>query len=328
MAMGSFILFAPLALLAIFVTACGGVQDDVQTSARAPSVHVIDLSHQLTTFEPNPGTAEDERFAADLTKPVGASQPVAAFSDQMVLIPDPDFPTGDGVFKLNTTVLPENLGTSIDAGGHFVANDPTVSNPDQRGLADLTVADLTGPVVVIDISERVEAELGKNDGVPGPPEVTNFGSSSGNVVTAADIDAIADQIEDRSFILVHTGWSKFYWSSGPGLEGPYVNGFNYPGFSEEAVARLIEIEQSQGVKINGIGADNISVDAGVETGAPEFGPGAFPAHRYGLARGWKMLENLVNTAELRTGQCDLFVGAMNHIGGVAGWARIFARCVR
>ena len=41
-----------------------------------------------------------------------------------------------------------------------------------------------------------------------------------------------------------------------------------------------------------------------------------------------MLENLANTAELRTGQCDLFVGAMNHTGGVAGWARIFARCVR
>ncbi len=82
------------------------------------------------------------------------------------------------------------------------------------------------------------------------------------------------------------------------------------------------------MKINGIGADNITVDAGVETGAPEFGPGAFPAHRYGLARGWKMLENLANTAELRRGQCSLFVGAMNHVGGVAGWARIFARCVR
>ncbi len=100
MAMRSFIFLAPVALLAILGAACGAVPDDVQTSARAPSVHVIDLTHQSTTFEPNPGTAADERFAADMMKPVGASQPVAAFSDQMVLIPEPNFPTGDGVFKL------------------------------------------------------------------------------------------------------------------------------------------------------------------------------------------------------------------------------------
>ena len=183
-------------------------------------------------------------------------------------------------------------------------------------------------MVVIDISERVNAELGKNDGVPGPVEVTNFGNASTNVVTAADIDAVADQIQDRSFVIVHTGWSRFYWNSGPGLEGPYVNDFNYPGFSREAITRLIEIEKSRGVRINGIGADNLTVDAGEGTGAPEFGPGAFPAHLYGLQRGWKMLENLANTAELGDGSCTLFVGAMNHRGGVASWARIFASCVQ
>ncbi|MEE8244567.1 MAG: cyclase family protein [Pseudomonadales bacterium] len=316
---------AALAALAISVTACGGVPDPPATP---DAVEIIDLSHQLTTFEPKPGAAATDRFAADLTKPVDGSQVVAAFSDQMVIVADPDFPTGDGVFKLNTTVLPENLGTSIDAGGHFLANRPTVANPDQRGLADLTVEDLTGPVVVIDISQRVDAELSKNDGSPGPVEVTNFGSASASVVTAADIDAIADQLEARTWVIVNTGWSQFYWNSGPGQQGPYVNGFNYPGFSEAAIARLIEIETSRGIRINGIGADNLTVDAGDATGAPDFAAGAFPAHRYGLARGWKMLENLANTAAISTGKCTLFVGAMNHRGGVAGWARIFARCVR
>ena len=33
-------------------------------------------------------------------------------------------------------------------------------------------------------------------------------------------------------------------------------------------------------------------------------------------------------AELGAGERSLFIGAMNHRGGVAGWARIFARCVR
>lgn len=292
------------------------------------AVHVIDLSHKLTTFRPRPSTAAEHRFAADLTAPVGASRPVSGFAEQMVLIQNPDFLTGDGAFKMNTTVLPENLGTSIDTGTHFVPTRPAVPNPNRQGLADLTVEDLTGPVVWIDISARVAAELNKNNGSPGAVAVTNFGNASANVVTAADIDAVADQLQDRSFVIVHTGWSRFYSTSGPGLEGPYVNGFNFPGFSREAITRLIELETSRNVRLNGLGADNLTVDAGENADAPKFGPGAFPAHLYGLQRGWKLLENLTNTAELGNGSCLLFVGAMNHMGGVAGWARIFARCVR
>ena len=33
----------------------------------------------------------------------------------------------------------------------------------------------------------------------------------------------------------------------------------------EAIARLIEIEEAQGVRINGIGADNIDIEQTVET---------------------------------------------------------------
>ena len=68
--------------------------------------------------------------------------------------------------------------------------------------------------------------------------------------------------------------------------------------------------------------------AGESAGAPTFGPGAFPAHRKGLPREWKLLENLANTAALGQRRCVLYVGAMNHIGGGAGWARIFASCAR
>jgi kynurenine formamidase len=319
---------ASFVLLAASMTACSTTdrQAGPDVAAGKHSVRVIDLTQRLTAFRPTPSAAADKRFSADLTKPVGASRPVAAFTDQMLLVQDPEFPTGDGVFKLNTTVLPENIGTSMDTSGHFVPAHPEVSNPDRRGLAELTVEDLTGPVIFIDISARVDAELRKNNGVPGPSQVTNFGNASGNVVTAADIDAVANQISDRSFVIVHTGWSKFYSTSGPGLEGPYVNGFNFPGVSREAIARLIDIETSRSVRINGIGVDNLTVDAGENAGAPKFGPGAFPAHVRGLQRGWKLLENLTNTAELGKGPCMMFVGAMNHIGGVASWARIFASC--
>jgi kynurenine formamidase len=319
---------ASLSLLAGSLPACsaGDPRPPAAAGEGETPVRVIDLSHRLTTFLPTADAAADKRFAPDLKKPVGAGYVVAGFQDQAVLVQAPDFPSGDGVFKLNSIVLPENLGTSVDSAGHFVPTRPEVSNPDRRPLSELTVDDLTGPVVLIDISARVEAELKKNNGSPGPPTATNFGDASPNVVTVADIDAVADRIGNRTFVIAHTGWSRFYDKSGPGLEGPYVNGFNFPGFSRAAIARLIEIETSRNIKINGLGADNLAVDVGENANAPKFGPGAFPAHVRGLQRGWKLVENLANTADLGQSPCMLFVGALNHVGGVASWARVFASC--
>jgi kynurenine formamidase len=147
------------------------------------------------------------------------------------------------------------------------------------------------------------------------------------VVTVADIDGIADRITDRSFVIAHTGWSRFWAMSGPGLEGPYVNGFNFPGFSKAAMARLIDIETSRNIKINGLGADNLTVDVGQNADAPKFGPGALPLHSRGLQRGWRLIENLATTTDLGRGRCRLYVGALNHVGGVASWARVFASCI-
>ena len=229
---GSFVLLIPS------ISACsgGGAQPPASASSGEPARRVFDLSHRVTTFMPSADSAPERRFTADVKRAIGESRVVAGFQDQAVLVQFPDFPSGDGVFKLNSIVLPENLGTSVDSAGHFVPTKAEVSNPDRRLLSDLTVDDLTGPVVLIDISARIEAELKKNNGSPGPPTVTNFGDASPNVVTAADIDAIADRIGNRSFVIAHTGWSRFWAMSGPGLEGPYVNGFNFPGFSRAALA--------------------------------------------------------------------------------------------
>jgi kynurenine formamidase len=327
MSVQGFCRLAPFIIVIGSTAACGGGADAPAAAGRGEPVRrVFDLSHRVTTFYPTADAAPDRRLAADVTRPVGDSRVVAGFQDQAVLVQLPDFPSGDGIFRLNTIVLPENLGTSIDSAGHFVPNKAEVQNPDRRSLSDLTVEDLTGPVVLIDISARVEAALRKNRGLPGTPAVTDFGDRSPNVVTAADIDAVSSRIGARSFVIAHTGWSRFWATSGPGLEGPYVNGFNYPGFSRAAIARLIEIESSRNIRINGLGADNLAIDAGENANAPAFGPGAFPAHARGLQRGWKLLENLITTPELGRGSCTLYVGALNHVGGVASWARIFASC--
>ena len=315
-------------LLTASISACsgGGGQPAAPASSEENARRVFDLSHRVTTFLPSADAAPERRFNADVKRPVGTSRVVAGFQDQAVFVQLPDFPSGDGVFKLNSIILPENLGTSVDSASHFVPTKPEVPDPDRRDLSELTVEDLTGPVVFIDISARVEAELKKNSGSPGLPTITNFGDASPSVVTAADIDAVADRLANRSFVIAHTGWSKFWVTSGPGLEGPYVNGFNFPGFSKAAIARLIEIETSRNIRINGLGADNLAVEVGENANAPTFGPGAFPVHARGLQRGWKLLENLATTVELGRGPCTLYVGALNHVGGVASWARVFASC--
>jgi kynurenine formamidase len=297
--------------------------------ALAQSRHfVVDLTHPIPTFQ------QGDVGQADLSKPFGNSRPIASFSSQAVLVGLPNFPTGDGHFTLNRIILGEHHGTHLDAPGHF-ANKPETTemqSPDRRTTDQLESKDLTGPVVLLDIARRVQAELDKNGGTPDPDaKKTNFSDASGNVVTAADIDAIASQLADGVWLIVHTGWSRFYWQSGPGLEGPYINGFNFPGVSKAAIDRLIALEEQKKIRINGLGADQIQVDTGANAGAPQFGKGTFPGHVRGLQRGWKMLENLANTellAQAKPGSCTLFVGALKHVGGSGGAARVFAQCER
>jgi kynurenine formamidase len=289
---------------------------------------VIDLTHPIPTFQ------QGDPGQPDLSKPVGKSRPIASFGPQAVLIGLPNFPTGDGHFTINSIILGEHHGTHLDAPVHYITNAESteMASPDRRTTDQLESKDLTGPVVLLDIARRVQAELDKNGGTPDPDtQKTNFSDASGNVVTAADIDAIAGQLADGVWLIVHTGWSRFYWQSGPGFEGPYINGFNFPGVSKAAFDRLIELEDQKKLRINGIGADQIQVDTGANAGVPQFGKGAFPGHVRGLQRGWKMLENLANTellAQARPGSCTIFVGALKHVGGTGGAARVLAQCER
>lgn len=288
---------------------------------------VIDMTHAIPTFR------QGDIAQPDLSAPVKNSQPIASFSPQAILIGLHNFSTAKGHFVLNRLVLGEHHGTHMDAPVHFVNNQDTaeMSPPDRRTTEEMTGKDLTGPVVLIDISRRVQAELDKNGGKPSPDtKVTDFSDASGNVVTAADIDAIADQLRPGTWLMVHTGWGQFYWGSGPGLDGPYINGFNFPGVSKAAFDRLIAIEDQKGIRINGVGIDQIQVDTGANSDAPKF-QDAFHGHVRGLQRGWKMLENVANTgtlAQAKAGSCQLVVGALKHVGGSGGAARVFALCER
>ena len=128
----------------------------------AQSKHfVVDLTHPIPTFQ------QGDVGQADLSKPFGTSRPIASFSSQAVLVGLPNFPTGDGHFTLNRIILGEHHGTHLDAPGHLVNKPDTTEtpSPDRRTTDQLESKDLTGPVVLLDIARRVQAELDKNGGI-------------------------------------------------------------------------------------------------------------------------------------------------------------------
>ena len=150
---------------------------------------------------------------------------------------------------------------------------------------------------------------------------------------AADIDAVADQIKDGVWIVARLGWSQFYFKGGQDWnKSLYVNALNHPGFTAEAIDNLIQIMDRKGVRIAGIAADSLSTDSGQGAkGKDEKWSQAWPAHVRLYQRGILIVENLANLRALadaigKSRQCSLVVGAIKHVGGTGGPARVVAVC--
>ena len=171
----------------------------------------IDLSHPIPTFAPS----SEDPMKADLSKPYLDSIPIPTFGGQAVLSFG-QFPTSDGHFSLGTIVLSEHHGTHLDTPGHYVNNSESLESgnkpADQRKhTQDLNADDLIGHAVLIDISGRVDMELAKNGGTPSPDKsITDFSNSSPNVITADDIASVEKQIKNGVWLVLNTGWSKFF----------------------------------------------------------------------------------------------------------------------
>jgi kynurenine formamidase len=245
-------------------------------------------------------------------------------------------PTGErqGYFYRAYLTLAEHHGTHIDAPSHYVNARETVDAGavPVKFQHDLTLQDLIGPVVYIDISDRVQSELNKNSGTPSPEKsVMDFSEASSNNVTAQDIVAVADRLQNGSWIVVNTGWSRFF-SDSDLATSPYINGWNFPGVSRAAIDNLIEIESQKNIRINGIAIDNLGIDSGEgERGIDDQFTNSFQSHVRGLQRGWKFVENAANLGALASAgpdNCTLVVGALPHVRGSGSPARVIAICER
>ena len=311
-----------VSILGLFITMV------LSWSVAVAGTFVVDLTHPIGTFAPKGG----DIATPDVSKPLKGSIQVPTFGAPAVYEVLPDFKTNRGHFGLGRFVLMEHHGTHIDAPFHYQNNKSSLETktPDLRTMEELTANDLMGPIVFIDISGRVQSELDKNGGKPGSKAVTDFSNSSNNVVTAADIAGVSDQIKDGVWLVVNAGWSRFY--KGSSLQkSPYINGWNFPGFSAAACDELIKIENRKGVRINGLAMDNIGIDSG-ESGAGPKGDlvtDSWHCHVRGLQRGWKFVENAANLgqlAEAKPGSCHLFVGALKLVASTGGPSRIIAMC--
>ena len=310
---------------------CGSLLALLSASSFAGGNFIIDLTHPIPTFQP----MEGDPMKPDMSKPWLDSQAIPSFGQQTVLSIG-QFPTNQGHFDLGTLVLSEHHGTHMDSSAHYVNNARSMEegNPtaeQRKYMHMLDGEDLSGPIVLVDISARVQAELDKNGGAPSPDtSVTDFSDASGNAVTADDIAAVAERIDDGVWLVLSQGWSRFYFQGTDFAADPYINGWNYPGLTPAAVDKLIEVENEKGVRINGIMSDVIGVETGQNSrGEDESWTNSWYAHVRGLQRGWKLIENGNNLGQLAMASpdsCMLVAGALKHVRGTGGPARIIAFC--
>ncbi|SHH70649.1 Kynurenine formamidase [Desulfofustis glycolicus DSM 9705] len=150
----------------------------------------------------------------------------------------------DGYREMMMTLCTHH-GTHLDAPAHLIAGGLTVDQ--------LAPASFVGEALVLDFTRPDTATVDVQDLRP--------------------YEAI---ISGHDFVLLHTGWSKFW--------GDRRYFADYPVLSEAAARWLVA------AGLRGVGVDTMSVDAPAAAG--------LPVHRLLLAGGLVIVENLNNLAAL------------------------------
>ena len=310
------------------------MNENTQTPFKSKGITYYDLTHAAPMFE----ALDGDLTQPDLSRPIAGSEPVCSHG-QGARVSKANHPAALGYFQWGVFSLDEHFATHIDSQCHFVTTDTDlqIDNPDMRYSHEFTLEDLIGPLVYIDISDRVERELAKNGGNPSPDlSVTDFSNSSNATVRLADIEAVEQYITDGAYLVFNTGWECTYGGEGPenGWYHPYNNGLNHPGVTPEVVDWLVALEERKGIRINGLAADNIAVESGESLLGPGGSVDVQPAringpylHAVGLQRGWKLVENLANLNSLKgcpQGAGTLIVGAARIMGVSGSPARLIA----
>lgn len=333
-----FVLFSGLSLITFF--GFTGITFSQATGNIFNQYDVHDLSHLVPLYEPLDG----DSTKSNLDRPVANSRPVAGSGGMLgVRTGKPHIDLVHGYLQWGYYYIEEHYSTHLDSTDHFITTNRalrTVADSDERDVASFGMDELIGPLVYIDISEKVSKELAKNGDRPSIDlNLTNFDNDSGNNVDVEHINAIQDQLVDGVYLVLNVGWEQFYIGPPPengiNWEHPYNNNLNHPGLTVAAVDRLIEIENEKGIRIGGIIADNIAVESGhsvrgnMTTDKVIVPKLVMYLHAIGLNRGWKFVENAANLsvlAKYKPGDCDVVIGAPRIAGASGTPSRLLAVC--
>jgi kynurenine formamidase len=238
-----------------------------QTPSRLPPrfAHVVDLTHALdenTPYIPVP----------NITFPFKKT-PIATVAKN-----------GVAAYRWE---IHEHLGTQIDAPNHFFEQG--------RSLERLPVESLVVPLVVIDVSARVE-------------------SNADTSVSVADIELWErrhGRIPEHAAVMMASGWDRRINDAKAFVNADAAGAMHFPGFSAEAAAFLARSRQ-----VSGIGVDTLSLDPGLDV--------TYAAHKAWLATGKWGVELVANLRQVPPVGATVFVGAAKVTGATGGPVRLIA----
>lgn len=181
------------------------------------------------------------RTFTDLTHAFHPGQPrFAAFPDENreALF---DLERGDG-FTAHRYSIVGQWGTHVDPPSHFIRGG--------RTLDRIPVQDMILPLVVLDITRRVERDP---DATPTLRDVHGWEDRNGRIPAGC-------------FVALRTGWSS-RWPDGDAMANKDADGVSHtPGWSREVLSFLVE-ERS----VSAIGHEQTDTDPGLATSRGDFG---------------------------------------------------------
>ena len=181
----------------------------------------------------------------------------------------------------------EHGGTHINAPNSFHAHGASI---DEYPADSLVV-----PVAVVDVAE-------------------NVGADADYAMTVDDLERWERKhgtVPAGSVVLLHTGWHS-RWDSAEEYLGTSPDGsLHFPGFSAEAVRRLL-YERNVG----GFGIDSPGIEPGIDA--------SFTVNRLALEQRRIVLENLCNLERLPATGVTLVIGVLRLRGGTGSPVSVLA----
>ncbi|MBT0811586.1 cyclase family protein [Litoribacter ruber] len=260
-------------LFILFLFSCMQNQQESLTSLTFPEEGKwVDLSHDFSS-ETLYWPAEPEGFRIDTV--------AEGMTD------------GGYYYSAFSFCAPEHGGTHLDAPIHFAEG--------RKSVDELDLEDLTGPAVVVDVSEKALADRDY-------------------LVTQADIqdwEKVHGIMPENIILLIKTGFGQFYpdaekymGTEKKGEEG--VANLHFPGLDGEAAAWLVKER-----KIKAVGIDTPSIDYGQSKD--------FLAHRKLMEENIPAFENVAKLDQLPTKGIYVVALPMKIKGGSGAPLRIIAR---